>query len=201
MLCALAAIALVAAHVDAAPSGGKVVRVERHAARGLGTPRFCAVTTGAESTAQCFGREVAPGEIVTVMSEAGVRGQLRATHVTPEASCGQSSQWTVEGEWSSVPGESSTGEVLGGVVDGGLDPRRAHMVTIEASPSGRQTDSEYFAVDTDGDGSADLLFDKYTCDAQGQPSQTVVALCFETWTAPGRAHDLHRVRLDIVPQC
>ncbi len=196
-----AAIAVLAAHGDAAPSGGRVVRVERHATRDVGTPRYCTVSAGNETTAQCSGRVVEAGEIVTVMSESAVIGQLRVIHVTPDQACGQVANWIVEGEWSPVPGAATTNETLGGVVDGGLDPRRAHLVAIDVSPSGRQTDQEFSAIDSDGDGTADLMFDHYACDAQGTPSQTSAAQCFETWTSSGRNHEPRRVRLDIVPQC
>ncbi len=209
---ALAALATIAAGPasDAAPPAGKVVRVERHSLRALGKPRYCVFAEGDLTDGTCFGAPVEPGETVTIVSSESVVAQLRVTHVTPEQSCsGGGGSWAVAGELLDDPlslpaGVAVTnrlGNALGGVVDGGLDPRHAKMVSIDASPSGRPTDSDFIGYDTDGDGRTDLMFDHFMCDAQGQPSQAMAAQCYEVWSVQPRTHEQRRLRLDIVPQC
>lgn len=205
---ALAAVAALAVGPvgEAAPRGGKVVRVERHSRRALGKPRYCVFAEGDLTDGACYGAPVEPGETITIVSSEAVVAQLRVTHVTPEQSCaGGGGSWSVAGELQDDPlplaAGVATGTGLGGVVDGGLDPRRAKMVTLDASPSGRQTDSDFIGYDTDGDGRTDLMFDHFMCDAQGQPSQGMTAQCYEVWSVQPHTREQRRLRLDVVPQC
>lgn len=208
---ALAAIATLALGPvsEAAPQGGKVVRVERHPLHALGKPRYCVFTPGLLTDGECFGAPVEPGETVTIVSVEAVVAQLHITHVTPDQSCASAGgSWSVTGELLNdplpLPGVATAtnlGNALGGVVDGGLDPRHAKLVALDASPSGRQTDSDFVGYDTDGDGRTDLMFDHFMCDAQGQPSQGMTAQCYEVWSVQPHTHEQRRLRIDIVPQC
>jgi hypothetical protein len=198
----LAALIALGAVGDAAPHGGKVVRVERHSERGLGTPRYCTFQTGVLTHAQCFGSKVEVGETVLLVATVGVVARLEITSVVPDVGClGVDASWQIDGELEKPAALSLRTIAIWGVVDGGLDPRHAKVVELAQSPSKRQSDNDFEGFDTTGNGEPDLQFDSFTCDAQGQPNQSMNGQCYEVWAAQGRDHELHRVRLDIVPSC
>ena len=186
---------------EAAPHGGKVVRVERRLGRSLGTPRYCLFNAPTVTVASCAGRAVEPGETITIITATQVIGRLHVTHVNPDTSCGAPSTWVADGDFEGDGVLAPNGEVVIGVVDGGLDPRRARALALDTSPSGRLTDMEYYGFDTDGDGVVDLAFDHFNCDAQGAPSQAMTAQCFEAYVAAPKQYELRRLRIDVVPQC
>jgi hypothetical protein len=55
---------------------------------------------------------------------------------------------------------------------------------VPPSPSGSADDEVWRAVDRDGDGAADILLTRYSCDAAGRPS-TGGTYCIDVWARTG----------------
>jgi len=178
----LAGLALVIASVTAsvntaaAPSG-RVVRVIRAGdARGA-APRLCDIR-GDSGT--CIGEQPRNGQHVLVLDEHRVVAEVQIVEATSSiASC--QSVWTVKTR--PVHGVASDSDGIG-VIDLRLDPSRARVLEKArnpASPSGHPGDEVLRAVDRDGDGIADILITRYSCDVSGKPSAGPSSSCIDIW--------------------
>ncbi len=180
----------------AGPRPGKVVRIER-APRPVATaPRLCKVTS--DTMAMCIGKRPAVGERLTALDQSRVLGQLRVVRSedSPYNGCLGSALWEVEvqaeGSLSLPAGEGNA------VIDVSLDPRNARQVSVDHSPVASDAET-VVAIDSNGDGTADVEFAQYPCDDQGAPSGVPTGACFDVWVRS--AHGYDRVRQDKVKNC
>jgi hypothetical protein len=113
-----------------------------------------------------------------VVSELQV-GEARAT--LP----GCENLWTIKTR--ALRGTTPDGDKLG-VIDPLINPSRARVVdkTNLASPSGQPGDEVWHAIDRDGDGVADILIVRYTCDAAGRPIAGAATFCIDIWARAGQ---------------
>jgi len=191
------------ATLEAAPRPGKVVRVERHAKRLFGTPRYCAFSVG-DLQAYCYGKKPEICEHITVVDAHHVVGVVRVDNVDPLGSCpnAPTSLWLAHGQQESgdlvTPGDSA----VGGLIDITTDPRMSHLVKVDRVPGDRPlTIDQVIAVDTDGDQNPDFEFLAFPCDDQGNPatgSSASTGQCLEVWVATG--HTLEHLRTDRITQ-
>jgi hypothetical protein len=89
-----------------------------------------------------------------------------------------------------------------GVIDPSLDPGRAHALErghLPLSPSGLSGEEVWRAIDRDGDGTADIVFTHYSCDASGRLVPAGSAYCVDIW-ARMRAKMLRTTQLNFA-QC
>ena len=178
----LAALVLVIGTVSAraAPSG-RVVRVERAGGSGGAAPRLCEIR-GDSGT--CVGDEPKLGQTVVVLDDRHVVAELQVVEATPfVASC--PNLWAVKTRAARGTAEDVEGI---GVIDAGLNPNRAHVLDkdrLPASPSRQPGDEVWRAVDRDGDGTADILITRYSCDAAGKPHPGGSTYCIDVWARIG----------------
>jgi hypothetical protein len=182
---------------EAAPRG-RVVRVERDT---LGpVPRRCSMAPGLGEL-RCYG-EPRKGERIAVidLSAGTVRGELVIESVSAElpafSMCVNPGVHTVKAAYAS--GGDAGGDLLG-LRGAKLDRRTARVMKDVPAPSGRAGDAVEVAVDTDGNGRADLVLTRYACDQDGRPSQDDAGDCFDTYM--GRDGGLRRVHQDIFRVC
>jgi len=177
----LAGLVFVLGTATALAAPGRVVRVERTSHAGGGAPRLCEIRG---DTGTCIGDEPRPGQTVVVLDERRVIGEVQIVEATPfVASCPK--LWTVKTR-ALRSGDDHDGI---GVIDGGVDPIRAHIVDKDrapSSPSGQPGEDVWRAVDRDGDGNADILITRYSCDAAGQLVAGGSTFCIDVWTRIGR---------------
>jgi len=196
--------AMLAFVMQAEARPGKVVRVERKSSANIGIPRFCQLQPPELRAAWCWGPKVEAGETITIIAPKEAAA-LHVKSVQPYQGCGigtgPTQIWQIEGEPEGDVKSISRLQygTYYGIVDGGLDWHRSRLVQIDKSVSGRLTDLEPFGIDRDGDGTSDLAFDHYTCDAQGNPSQVGTANCYEMWSDSG--HGWKRIRVDVITNC
>lgn len=170
----------------AAPPGahGRVIRVERPRTARL-APRMCDVRSAAEGI--CLGAQPQRGEIVTLLDERGRVGEVRIIEVGPFAIGarapldGCASLWSIKTDLLS--GDLATTDTQRiGVIDPGLDPRRARVIPrdqLPAAPSGRDDDKVMAALDRNGDAVADFLLTGGPCDGAAGGS---TGTCLHAWT-------------------
>ena len=175
-------VGALALSAEAAPrSKGKVVRVERY--RGAtAIPRLCVVLD--DSKALCFGPAPQANELITVLDQTGVIGEVRVGGATafpggivPTCKIVWPIAVTiVRGDLTKAQGQAV------GVIDGDLDPRRARLFAEDALPTSPMGTSERVALAIDGnaDGTADLELTEYSCNGA-----TGRGKCFAEWTRRG----------------
>jgi hypothetical protein len=159
----------------AGPSG-RVIRVERTGGSNV-APRLCEVRG---DTGTCVGDEPKPGQAVVFLDDHRVVAEVQIVEaVSAAASC--PTLWTVKTR--AVHGNLTDSDGIG-VIDPSLNPGRAHALErgrLPASPSGLPGEEVWRAIDRDGDGTADILFTRYSCDASGKPVTGGGAYCIDIW--------------------
>lgn len=193
-------VAVLGSSAAATPRAGRVVRVER-GTRQTAIPRPCVIQSSLHGI--CIGKRPAIGERIVVIDTEQVLGGASITDVTPYVDpCGQGVLWTVQvrlefGDLSAV----SMREALG-VIDAVLDLRDSKLVAPERSPLADVPLADVRAIDTNGDGRADLEFVGYSCDDSGAPTAaraSSTGSCVDVWVATGRG--FARVHQDRIRQC
>jgi len=178
----LAGIAVVGwATIAAAAPTGRVVRVERAGGPAIPSPRVCQVRG---DTGNCIGEEPRPGQSVVVLDDHRVVAEVQVVEAKPTLP-GCENLWTIKTR--AQRGVSTDGDRIG-VIDAGVNPSRARLVdkANAPSPSGRPGDEVWHAIDRDGDGVADIVSTRYSCDASGQPTTGTATFCLDIWArSPG----------------
>jgi hypothetical protein len=151
----------------------------------------------------CFGRPRAGERIAIIdLSEQRVRGEFVIESVEDSAElaqirmCVDTGVQTVKG---SYVGGAEGGEQVVGLRGARLDPRTARVLSDVTPPSGRAEESVEVAIDTDGNGRADLILTQYACDATGAPTNGAGARCFDTYLEQRGV--MRRVQRDILRAC
>ncbi len=166
-----------AAAAMAGPQGprGRVVRVERSPGGGV-APRLCEIRDGGGT---CVGDEPRPGQTVAVFDDRRVVAEVQIVSATPFVA-GCPGLWTVQ-----VRTLQSSATTSGfGVIDPVLHPGRAQVLDRDrrpAGPSGQPGEDVWHAVDRDGDGTADILITRYSCDPAGQITGGS-SMCIDIWS-------------------
>jgi len=159
-----------------ATAGGRVIRVERTGGSNV-SPRLCEVRGDAGT---CVGDEPKPGQAVIFFDEHRVVAEVQIVEaVSAAASC--PTLWTVKTR--AVRGSVAESDGIG-VIDPSLNLGRAHALErghLPASPSGLPGEEVWRAIDRDGDGTADVVFTRYSCDAAGRPLPAGAAYCIDIW--------------------
>jgi hypothetical protein len=197
------AFALAGATAAGAAPRGRVIRVEREPV--AAPPRICIIGGGHDSHL-CFGQPRA-GERVTLLSssEPRVRSELVIESVADAADlrqanlCASDGAQLVKGRYT--PGTNS-GDSMTGLRGAQLDAWVARVLTGVPAPSGSDDEQVKLAVDSDGNGSADLVVTTYPCTPEGALVTGAVAhdaRCIDTYMA--RRGKLHRVHQDIIRAC
>jgi hypothetical protein len=186
-----------AVRAGAAPRAGKVVRVERGPRTPTGTPRLCKISS--EARGICFGKKPEIGDRMFVVDAVHVAGQVRIATVEeyPALECATPEMWAVEGQVESGDLSRPSGDLIG-VLDVPLDRRAARQLAVDHSPSAVDQET-VIALDTNGDGNADVEFTQYTCDDKGMQSGNATGVCFEVWVHT--PHGFDRVRQDRIKNC
>lgn len=178
--CSLAALALALSPTALAGPSGRVVRVERSGGSRI-PPRLCEIHGDAGN---CVGEEPRAGQTVAVLDERRVVAEVQILEVASfSSSCPM--LWTVKTRLlrGAVPDSDGIG-----VIDPSLDLGRAHMINrtqLPSSPSGMPEDEVWRAIDRDGDGAADILITRYSCDTEGHPSSAASTFCIDLWARTG----------------
>jgi len=173
------AVVLWSAAAVAGPSG-RVVRVERSGGSRI-APRLCDIHG---DTGNCVGDEPHAGQTVVMLDERRVVAEvqiLEATSFSP--SC--PTLWSVKTRV--LRGAPNDSDGLG-VIDAGLDVNRAHLIDrgrLPSSPSGSPDDEVWRAIDRDGDGAADIVITRYSCDSSGRPTTGGATYCVDLWARTG----------------
>jgi len=197
----LAGLLLAAAlgSAGAAPPG-RVVRVERAAI--LSVPRVC-VLLGGRGQSTCFGQPTVGERIAFIdMVDRTVRGELVIESVGPPTEleslglCVSSGAHGVRGTSAARLDESH--QVVG-LRGARLNPRISRVLTDALPPSGRGEESVELAIDSDGNGRADLVLTQYSCDATGAMSASGESRCLDTYVE--QRGTLRRVQQDILRNC
>src|SRR5262245_5069151 len=185
----------------APPPRGRVLRVERPRAPTL--PHFCEVFN---SQVLCFGPAPQIDEHITLIDTqrgTGLLGEFRVESVaeaTDFQMCPRS-MYRVTGTpiGMSATQLSDTRTIFG--VRGIRLDNRTRVVRNATAPRGDETVT--LALDTDADGTSDLIITQYACDAAGRPTQPVPSgrarVCFDSYLRIGR--QLERVVQDVLQQC
>ena len=189
------------ASADATPRAGKVVRVERKAAGVTGQPRFCSVQP-VDMFGNCVGsRAPEVGERMVAVDHNRVVGTLRVTQVQPYADgCQQTNNWMIQTVADGGDFGAARGIVLG-LSDVNIDIRTGRLINVDKTPTGHPwgTDQIY-AVDSNGDGNADVEFIQFQCDDFGNASNNATSSCFEVWAAQAN-RSMERLRQDRFRVC
>jgi hypothetical protein len=172
-------VALWSAAAAAGPSG-RVVRVERSGGSQI-PPRLCDIHG---DTGNCVGDEPRAGQTVVMLDERRVIAEVQIIEATSfSPSC--PTLWSVKTRL--VRGAPGDGDGLG-VIDPSLDLARAHLIDrsrMPSSPSGSADDEVWRAIDRDGDGAADVVITRYSCDEAGRPTSTGATHCVDLWARTG----------------
>ena len=163
----------------AGPSG-RVVRVERSGGSRI-APRLCEIHG---DTGNCVGDEPRAGQTVAVLDEHRVVAEVQILEATSfSESCPM--LWTVKTRL--LRGATTDNDGIG-VIDPSLDPNRAHLINrtqLPSSPSGTPDDEVWRAIDRDGDGAADIVITRYSCDIVGRPTSGGATSCIDLWARTG----------------
>lgn len=173
------AVVLSSAAALAGPSG-RVVRVERSGSSRI-APRLCDIHG---DTGNCVGDEPHAGQTVVILDERRVIAEVQIVEAT-SFSPGCPALWSVKTR--ALRGAVSDGDGIG-LIDAGLDLARAHLIDrsrTPPSPSGSPDDEVWRAIDRDGDGAADIVITRYTCDPAGRPVLGGVTNCVDLWARTG----------------
>lgn len=189
---------LLAAGASAAPRG-RVIRVERGSIAAV--PRLCAMGASRGEN-MCFGQPRVGERVAVVdLGERVVRGEFviesvgDAKDLLSRGICVSTGLQMVKGTY--VDGAQPGRQVMGlrGVR---LSPR-ARVLSDVPAPSGRPEESVELALDTDGNGRADILLSQYACDVSGALSTGGEARCLDTYI--DQRGTLRRVQQDILQVC
>ena len=165
----------------AAPHG-QVIRIERSGSAAHVAPRLCEIRG---DTGTCVGEEPRIGQTVVVLDERRVLAELQILEVASVvAAC--PNLWSVKARaLRGTVGDNGNGI---GVIDPALHPTRAHVLDKDrapAAPDGLPGVEVWRAIDRDGDGTADILITRYTCDASGRPVSGGSTACIDVWAKLG----------------
>lgn len=159
---------------------GRVVRVERADVGAKIAPRLCEVR-GDSGT--CVGEEPQRGQTVVVLDEQHAVAEVEIVSAASlVSSC--ANLWMVKTR--TLRGSAADNDGMG-VIDPSLDANRARVLDknhMPASPSGISGDEVWRAIDRDGNGTADILITRYSCDISGNPA-TSGAYCIDVWARLG----------------
>lgn len=162
---------------------GRVVRVIRTGGKAPASPRLCEIR-GDGGT--CVGEEPRRGEIVMVLDDRHVVAEVQIVEAKLY-SPGCQTLWTVKTR--ALHGATADGDGIG-VIDPAVNPIRAHALDKNhrpRAPSGQPGEDVWQAIDRDGDGVADILSTRYSCDASGKPVAGLQTYCIDIWARQGAA--------------
>jgi hypothetical protein len=165
---------------DGGPAG-RVVRVVRAGGKAQVAPRLCEIR-GDGGT--CVGDEPRRGEVVMVLDDRHVIAEVQILESRLYAP-GCQTLWTVKTR--ALHGATADGDGIG-VIDPAVNPIRAHTLDKNhrpRTPSGQPGEDVWQAIDRDGDGTADILSTRYSCDPSGKPVAGAPAYCIDIWARPG----------------
>lgn len=178
------AIALWSATAAAGPAG-RVIRIERSGTAASVAPRLCEIRG---DTGTCVGDEPRAGQTVIVLDEHHVIAEVQIVEASSVvAAC--PNLWTVKTRTVRGATSDHNGNNGIGVIDPAILPARAHVLErgrLPASPSGLPSEEVWRAIDRDGDGTADILITRYTCDAAGKPLPSASTSCIDIWARIGQ---------------
>lgn len=180
---------------------GKVVRVERPRAIHQNTPLVCIVTES-RGAAACFGRPPRPDEQgVAMLSDDGVVGMVRAESFRPAIRGGCASSAAYDLTYTQLTGQPVDPSMGSAMLVFGkdLDPMRAKLIEDTysiRSPSGRDDDTPWAAIDEDGDDVFDTLVTSHTCVATPSGNGP---WCVDYWQRSGRG--VERTSQYVVNEC
>lgn len=173
-------IALGSATAVAGPSG-RVIRVERTTSAPSVAPKLCVLRA---DTGTCVGDQPMPGQTAYVLDARHAIAEVQIVEATSfAASCTQ--LWNVKTR--SHHALSAESEALA-VIDPNLNPSRARMLHgdhLTAGLNGAPDEEVWRAIDRDGDGVADILLTRYSCDAAGKAMPGVATFCMDVWARNG----------------
>jgi hypothetical protein len=173
-------VVLRSATAVAGPSG-RVLRVERTGGNSDVAPRLCEVRGNA---GMCVGEEPKPGQPVIVLDERHVVAELQIVDATSvAASC--ANLWAVKTR--AIRGVAGDGDETA-VIDPAINPNRARVLDknhLPASPSRLSDEEVWRAIDRDGDGTADIVITRYSCDTAGKPVAGGLTSCVDIWARIG----------------
>lgn len=162
---------------------GRVVRVVRAGGKAQASPRLCEIR-GDGGT--CVGDEPRRGEVVIVLDDRHVVAEVQILEARLYAP-GCQTLWTVKTR--ALHGATGDGDGIG-VIDPGVNPIRARSLDKNhrpKTPSGQPGEDVWQAIDRDGDGVADILSTRYSCDPSGKPVTGAPAYCIDIWARQGPA--------------
>jgi len=119
-----------------------------------------------------------------VLDERHVVAEAQIVEATSFASA-CANLWTVKTR--ATRGAASDGDGIG-VIDPGLNASRAHVLDkghLPPAPSGAAGEEVLRAIDRDGDGTADILITRYSCDSSGKPTSAGATYCIDVWGRTG----------------
>jgi hypothetical protein len=162
---------------------GRVVRVARTSGASHASPRLCEIR-GDGGT--CVGDEPRRGETVVVLDDRHAIAEVQIVEAKLSATACPM-VWVVKTR--ALHGATTDGDGIG-VIDAELNPSRAHSIDKAhrpPAPSGQPGEDVWQAIDRDGDGIADILSTRYSCDASGKPVAGAPTYCLDIWTRQGPA--------------
>jgi hypothetical protein len=161
---------------------GRVIRVERNVGDMNIAPGICDLH-GDGGT--CFGEEPRPGQTVVVLDERHVVAELQVVEAgSLLVRC--ANLWTIKTR--ATRGALTDGDGIG-VIDRSINLHRARLLEpgrLPAGPSGRVGEEVWRGIDRDGDGTADALLTRYSCDGAGNPTPGGGAHCIDVWARIAR---------------
>ncbi|HZJ63598.1 MAG TPA: hypothetical protein VFD36_08720 [Kofleriaceae bacterium] len=167
----------------AAPSG-RVIRIERAGGPSTVAPRLCEIRG---ETGTCVGDEPRVGQTVVVLDERRVLAEVQVTEVASVvAAC--PNLWSVKTRPVRGAPTDGNGNSGIGVIDPALNPSRAHVLDrshLPTSPGGMPNEEVWRAIDRDGDGTADIMITRYTCDSSSKPQTGGSNYCIDVWARVG----------------
>jgi hypothetical protein len=168
----------------AAGANGRVIRIERAGGATNVAPRLCEIRG---DTGTCVGDEPRVGQTVVVLDERHVLAEVQIVETASVvAAC--PNLWKVKTR--AVRGTTADINVNNGigVIDPALNPSRAHVVErghLPPTPGGPSDEEIWRAIDRDGDGTADIMITRYTCDSSSKPTTVGTTACIDVWARIG----------------
>jgi hypothetical protein len=168
----------------AAGANGRVIRIERTGGASNVAPRLCDIRG---DTGTCVGDEPRVGQTVVVLDERHVLAEVQIVEVASViAAC--TNLWKVKTRAMRGTTTDNNGNNGIGVIDPAINPSRAHVLDrnhLPASPGGLPSEEIWRAIDRDGDGTADIMITRYTCDASSKPTTVGTTACIDVWARIG----------------
>jgi len=170
--------------IAAAGPSGRVIRIERAGGASTVPPRLCEIRG---ETGTCVGDEPRAGQTVVVLDERRVIAEVQVVEVTSVvAAC--PNLWTVKTRHVRGAPSDSNGNNGIGVIDPALNPNRAHVLDkahMPSSPGAMPNEEVWRAIDRDGDGTADIMITRYSCDSSSKPQNGGSTSCIDVWARVG----------------